>query len=110
MAKKKLDLRVDSTTLENAAKDTKPAEKPKKQNNKKKGEQRPKFFQRIAKVFREMISELKKVDWPPFRRTKNNPGVMSNTAVVLVVVLFFLIVITLFDMGLGALLRLLTQV
>lgn len=112
MARKELDLNRDSAALDASTESTnkKPAEKPKNQKNKKGAKQSPKFFQRIAKVFREMISELKKVDWPPFRRTKNNPGVLANLGIVVVVVLFFLIIITLFDMGLGALLRLLTQV
>lgn len=58
----------------------------------------------LIKVFREMISELKKVDWAPFKKTKNNSGVFTQTATVLVVVVFFLIIISLFDTGLTALL------
>ncbi|MDR3186682.1 MAG: preprotein translocase subunit SecE [Christensenellaceae bacterium] len=79
-------------------------------NNKKstKGKSgRPNIFQRIAKVFREMISETKKVDWPAFKRTKNNAGVLTNTSTVLLLTLFFLVLITSFDFGLAALLRLL---
>ncbi len=67
----------------------------------------PNVFQRMAKGFREMISELKKVDWPRMKRTKNNPGVLANTGTVIFVVLFFLVIITAFDSGLLALLRLL---
>lgn len=63
----------------------------------------------IGKVFREMISELKKVDWAPFKKTKNNNGVLTQTATVLVVVVFFLIVIALFDLGLTKLLELLLE-
>ena len=78
-----------------------------KQPKKGKTESRPNIFKRIGKVFREMISELKKEEWPPFRRTKNNHGVWANFATVIIVVLFFLVVITAFDSGLLALLRLL---
>jgi len=56
-----------------------------------------------------MISELKKVDWAPFKKTKNNSGVITQTATVLVVVVFFLIFISLFDTGLTALLDLLLE-
>lgn len=63
----------------------------------------------LGKVFREMISELKKVDWAPFKRTKNNSGVLSQTATVLIVVLFFLVVISAFDLGLTKLLELLLE-
>lgn len=63
----------------------------------------------IGKIFREMISELKKVEWASFKKTKNNDGVFSQTGTVLVVVLFFLIIISLFDAGLGQLLKLLLE-
>lgn len=62
---------------------------------------------RIAAFFRGLKAELKLVTWPPWRSTQKVKGVWANTGVVLVVVLFFLIVITAFDVGLGALLRLL---
>ena len=78
-----------------------------KQPKKGKNESRPNIFRRIGKVFREMISELKKVEWPHFARTKNNPGVWANLGTVIIVVLFFLVIITAFDSGLLALLRLL---
>lgn len=91
-----------------------PAQSPKKakpqQQSKKPKKEGPTFWQKLAKVFREIISELKKVDWPPFKRTKNNPGVLANLGIVLVVVLAFLIVITAFDAGLGALLKLLVNI
>ncbi len=63
----------------------------------------------IGRVFREMISELKKVDWAPFKRTKNNSGVLAQTSTVMVVVLFFLIIISAFDTGLGELLKILLE-
>lgn len=64
-------------------------------------------WKKIVKFFREIASELKKVEWPKMTKTKSNPGVLQNTAIVLVVVLFFLVVITAFDSGLLALLQLL---
>lgn len=69
--------------------------------------QRKKFD--IAKKFREVISELKKVDWPPFKKTAQNNGVYQNTTTVLFMVLVFAIVVVAFDSGLLALLRLLTR-
>lgn len=57
----------------------------------KKQAARPNGFKRagrwIAKTFKEMASELKKVTWPKF------PDVVKNTGVVLGVVLCFLILI-----------------
>lgn len=82
--------------------------KPSKGKNKGKMTGGKKKFS-IGKVFREMISELKKVDWAPFKRTKNNSGVLTQTATVLVVVAFFLIVISSFDLGLTKLLELLLE-
>ena len=57
------------------------------------------FFQRIGKGCKGLISELKKVTWPTFGK------VMAQTGVVLVVVVFFLVVIAAFDLGLTELLR-----
>jgi len=86
-------------------------QKPKpQQQSKKPKKEGPTIWQKIAKLFREVISELKKVDWPPFKRTKNNPGVLPNLGIVLFVVLVFIVVITAFDVGLGALLKLLTSI
>lgn len=69
---------------------------------------RPPFFQRVKKTIREVVSELKKVEWPPFKSTPKTSGVWAQTGVVLIVVAFFLIVMVAFDSGLLALLRLLT--
>jgi preprotein translocase subunit SecE len=62
------------------------------------------FFKRIGKKLKEVFSELKKVSWPSFDQ------IVKQTAVVLGVVLMFMIVITLMDLGLGALLQLLTNI
>ncbi len=115
MAKKdKLTLQVeDANSVSTKKQDNKAVAKTKKGNNKKGGKNQAKslnFAQRIAKTFKEIISELKKVEWPPFKQTKNNAGVLQNTSTVLVVVLFFIVVITAFDSGLAALLKLLTEV
>ncbi len=61
------------------------------------------FFKRMGRKFKEVFSELKKVSWPSFDK------IVKQTAVVLGVVLLFMIVITLMDLGLGALLQLLTN-
>ena len=53
----------------------------------KKDDTKPGFFQRVAKWFREMRSELKKVIWPNgktlFNNTEISVGVMLASAVVL---------------------------
>lgn len=66
--------------------------------NKKEG-----FWKRFAKGCSNMFAELKKVSWPKFNK------VIKQTSVVLGVVLFFLVVVTVFDFGLQALLTLLTS-
>ncbi|MDR0696845.1 MAG: preprotein translocase subunit SecE [Christensenellaceae bacterium] len=83
------------------------ASKGNKKISKKNKVEKPKIRTRIARVFREMISELKKVDWPAFRATKTKPGVLTNTVTVLTLSVFFLVIITAFDMGLASLLRML---
>ncbi len=47
-----------------------------------------------------MFSELKKVTWPKF------PTVVKQTGVVLAVVLFFMVIVTAFNLGLSELLKL----
>ncbi len=69
------------------------------QKNKK-----PNFFVRIGKKIKEVFSEIKKVSWPPFNK------VVKQTGVVIGVVAIFLVVITLMDLGLGFLLKLLTNI
>ena len=59
--------------------------------------------------FRNIISELKKVTWASFKKSKDNSGVIGQTGVVLLVTLFFMVVIALFDTGLLQLLRLLVE-
>lgn len=77
-----------------------------KENNKvnEKKNKRPNVFVRIGRWFKnkfsEMWSELKKVSWPSFGK------VVKQTGMVIAVVLFFLVVITLIDTGLSALLHL----
>lgn len=62
------------------------------------------FFKRMSRKLKEVFSELKKVSWPSFNK------IVKQTAVVLGVVLLFMVVITLMDLGLGALLQLLTNI
>ena len=85
-----------------------PAKEDKKVNNKtqkKPGKKR----RSIGKFFRDIISELKKVSWASFKRNKDNSGVLGQTGVVLLVTLFFMVVIALFDTGLMQLLKLLLR-
>ena len=62
------------------------------------------IFKKIGRKFKEVFSEIKKVSWPGANK------VVKQTAVVIGVVLMFMIVITLMDLGLGALLQLLTSI
>ena len=64
----------------------------------------PNFFVRMGRKIKEVFSELKKVSWPTFGK------VLKDTGIVIAVVLVFLVVIALFDMGLSELLQLLTKI
>ncbi len=61
-------------------------------------------FKRMFRKLKEVFSEIKKVSWPSFDK------VVKQTAVVLGVVVLFMVVITLMDLGLSALLQLLTNI
>lgn len=63
----------------------------------------------VGKFFRDIISELKKVEWAPMKKNKSNSGVLAQTGNVLIVVLFFGIIITAIDLGFTQLLTLLLQ-
>ena len=65
---------------------------------------RPNIFVRLFKKLKEVFSELKKVSWPSFSK------VVKQTSIVLGVVMVFMVVITLIDLGLSELLRLLTTI
>lgn len=66
-------------------------------------------WKKFVGYLKGLKAELKLVTWPPFRNTQKVKGVWANTGVVILVVLFFLIIMTAFDSGLGALLRLLVN-
>ena len=61
----------------------------------KKSEKKPGFFARVGKWFRDMKSELKKVQWPTRKQTIN------NTLIVIACVVVVGIVIALFDFVAG---------
>ena len=58
------------------------------------------FFKRVAKWFREMKSELKKVVWPSKKQVR------TNTITVLVVVLIAAVVLVLLDLIFGGVIQL----
>ena len=58
----------------------------------KKSEKKPGFFARVGKWFRDMKSELKKVQWPTRKQTIN------NTLIVIACVIVVGIFIGLFDL------------
>ncbi len=81
-----------------AGKDSKDAKNGKA--GKKKG---PGLGKRIAKYFRDLKGEFKKIIWPTF------PTVVRNTGVTLVMCAIIGVVTCLIDFGLGALVRLMLQ-
>ena len=62
---------------------------------------KPNIFRRLGSFFVKSWSELKKVSWPSFKT------VLKNTGIVLLVVLFFAVVIGVFDYAIVWLLSLL---
>ena len=68
-----------------------PAKADKKAKDEKKS--KPGFFKRVAKWFKEMKSELKKVVWPTWSQ------VLKNALTVVVCVLIVGVFIWIFDMG-----------
>ena len=65
---------------------------------------KPGFFARVGKWFREMRSELKKVVWPSGKQ------LLNNTLIVLGAVLVVGIIVFLFDMAAGKAVSLLREV
>ena len=65
--------------------------------------ERPGFFRRIGRWFRELGGELKKVTWPKFGT------VVKKTGVVIGVTLFFLACVMVIDVGLTQLYKLLIK-
>ena len=63
--------------------------------NDKKSDNKPGFFARVGKWFRDMKSELKKVQWPTRKQTVN------NTLIVIACVIVVGIFIALFDFVAG---------
>jgi len=58
---------------------------------------KPNIFVRFWRKIKEVFSELKKVTWPTFGKT------LVQLGIVLVVVLFFLVIITGINVGFAAL-------
>lgn len=61
-----------------------------------KRDKKPGLFKRMGKAIKETFGELKKVTWPSFSTT------MKQLGAVIAVVLLFLVVLTVFDLALGA--------
>ena len=81
----------DNEKIEKTGADAQAASKPAKVEKKAKKDEKPGFFQRVARWFREMKSELKKVVWPTPKQTIN------NTVIVIVCVIVVGIFIWIFD-------------
>ena len=90
----------ENEKLEQAA--DKAADKPAKAEKKKDAkpaDKKPGVFARIGKWLKDMKSELKKVQWPSFKQT------MNNTGIVILCVIVVGIFIWLFDAVAGALIE-----
>lgn len=87
-----------------------PSKKPTSGNMRKGVQDKNTAPKRIAAWFRGMKAELKAVTWPPFKSTSKVTGVWANIGTVLLVVLFFLIIVTAFDTGLTSLFKLLVGI
>ena len=72
------------------------AVQPKKSEKVQKDHKKPGFFGRVAKWFRELKSEAKKVVWP------NGKQVVKNTVVVIVVAIAVCILVTVLDVVFGS--------
>ncbi len=84
---------------ENKAVDTSVQEEavqPKKSDKVQKNDKKPGFFGRVAKWFRELKSEAKKVVWP------NGKQVVKNTLVVIVVAIAVCVLVTVLDVVFGS--------
>ena len=90
----------DNEKIEKTGADAQAAAKPAKVDKKAKKDEKPGFFQRVARWFREMKSELKKVVWP------SKADVKTNTIVVLVTVAIAAVVMILLDAIFGGILGL----
>ena len=89
---------------ERAAVNVDTSTKPKKAKKAvKKNADKPKLHKRIAKGFKGIFSELKKVSWT------SGKDVVKNTAVVLVVVVLFFVALFAIDYVLSGLLGLITK-
>lgn len=98
----KNDTKLDLPEIEAA-----PAPEKKAQEKKAASKKGNKKRKSVGKFFRDIISELKKVTWGSFKKTKDNSSVQAQTGVVIVVTLVFMIIVTGVDAGLTQLLKLL---
>ena len=83
------------------AENEKQAVQAKKDSKKAEKNDKPGFFARVGKWFRDMKSELKKVQWPTRKQTVN------NTLIVIACVIVVGIFIALFDFVAGEAIKLL---
>ena len=74
-------------------------EKKVEKKTEKKADKKPGFFSRVKRWFREMKSELKKVQWPTRKQTIN------NTLIVIACVIVIGICIWVFDALAGAVVK-----
>ena len=74
--------KLEQTAENTAPAPAKPAKAEKKKDSKADKSANPGFFGRIGKWFKEMRSELKKVQWPTPKQTANNTGIVILCVIV----------------------------
>lgn len=100
--KESLRSRMESAEAAEATKKSDPKAQQRNNKNKNNKNKRPNIFKRMWRGLKEMFSELKKVSWPGWKKT------LSQTGVVLMVVLIFTAVLMVIYVALTALLGLIT--
>lgn len=103
-ASENLENVVASAQDDSSAKKAPVESKPAKDTKKKKSSDKPGFFTKVAQWFKGLKSEFKKITWASRKATFKNFGI------VLTIVIISAVVISLVDIGLGALFNFLLEV
>lgn len=73
---------LEEEVVETPAAPEKAEKKSKDTDKKTEKKSKPSFFARVGKWFKEMKSELKKVQWPTFKTVRNNTGIVIACVIV----------------------------
>ena len=92
-----LEVKEDVQSTDNKKSDNKKSSKSENAKSKNKKSDKPSFFAKLAKKFKGLKGEFKKITWANVRTTFKNFGI------VLVALIIFGVAIGLVDLGLGSL-------